>query len=175
VHARVDGANYGAVLRFNEAFAIGYNYAQSFRISTGEGNLTHRVGERQGVPVGEGSDLSARVSLFKGRIEFTAVYYDNFRPNDRFNPNPNAMVENEVAVLFPETFLNTGQDFQTTTTKGYELAEASIGARKPSGVTATTTPTPRRQSRPCGHPVTRCSRCSPVIGRTSSNVRPRSR
>jgi len=121
VKAKVDGANYGAVLRFNDAFAVGYNYAQSFRISTGEGALTHRVGERQGVPVGEGSDISARLSLFKGRVEISTVRYDNFRPNDRFNFNPNVNVENEVAAIFPESFLTTGQDYQTTTTKGYEF------------------------------------------------------
>jgi iron complex outermembrane recepter protein len=121
VKAKVDGANYGAVLRLNDAFAIGYNYAQSFRISTGEGALTHRVGERQGVPVGEGSDISARLSLFKNRIEISAVRYDNFRPNDRFNFNPNVQVEDEVSAIFPDSFLNTGQDYQTTTTKGYEL------------------------------------------------------
>ncbi|MBM3853188.1 MAG: hypothetical protein FJ399_08520, partial [Verrucomicrobia bacterium] len=46
VYAKVDGANYGTVLRLNDAFAIGYNYAQSFRISTGEGADTHRVGEK---------------------------------------------------------------------------------------------------------------------------------
>ena len=121
VYAKVHGANYGAVLRLNDAFAIGYNYAQSFRISTGEGADTHRVGVKQGVPVGEGSDISARLSLFKGRIEINAVRYDNFRPNDRFNPNPNVQIEQEVVALFPETFNPIGQDFQTTTTKGYEL------------------------------------------------------
>lgn len=121
VNAKVDGANYGAVLRFNEAFAIGYNYAQSFRISTGEGGLTHRIGERQGVPVGEGADISARLSLFKNRIEISTVYFDNFRPNDRFNFNPNTFVEEEVAAIFPETFLPTGSDYQTTSTKGYEF------------------------------------------------------
>lgn len=120
VYAKVDGANYGAVLRFNEAFALGYNYAQSFRVSTGEGADTHRVGEKQGVPVGEGSDLSARLGLFGGRIELSVVRYDNFRPNDRFNPNPNVEVENELTAIFPESFLPTGQDYQTTTTKGYE-------------------------------------------------------
>jgi iron complex outermembrane recepter protein len=121
VYAKVHGANYGAVLRLNDAFAIGYNYAQSFRISTGEGADTHRVGEKQGVPVGEGSDISARFSLLKGRIEINVVRYDNFRPNDRFNPNPNVQIENEVTAIFPESFNPIGQDFQTTTTEGYEL------------------------------------------------------
>jgi len=121
VNVRVDGANAGAVVRFNDAFAIGYNWAQSFRISAGEGALTHRVGERQGIGVGEGEDISARLSLLKGRVELTAVRYDNFRPNDRFNPNPNIDVENEVSAIFPETFLPTGQDFQTTRTTGYEF------------------------------------------------------
>ena len=121
VQAKVDGANYGAVFRLNDAFAIGYNYAQSFRISTGEGSLTHRIGERQGVPVGEGEDISARLSLFKGRIEISVVRYDNFRPNDRFNPNPNVQVEDEISAIFPESFLASGQDYQTTTTKGYEF------------------------------------------------------
>jgi hypothetical protein len=126
VNVKVDGANYGAVLRVNDAFAIGYNWAQSFRISSGEGNLTHRIGERQGVGVGEGQDISARLSLLKDRggrhrIEMSVTHYDNFRPNDRFNPNPNVQVEDEVAAIFPDTFLPTGHDRQTTTTKGYEF------------------------------------------------------
>ena len=126
VLAKVDGANYGGVFRLNDAFAIGYNYAQSFRISTGEGADTHRVGEKQGVPVGEGTDISARLSLFpdsngRHRIELNAVRYHNFRPNERFNPNPNVQIENEVVAIFPDTFNPIGQDFQTVTTEGYEL------------------------------------------------------
>ncbi|MES2695213.1 MAG: hypothetical protein V4773_17190, partial [Verrucomicrobiota bacterium] len=126
VNVRVDGANAGAIVRFNDAFAIGYNWAQSFRISAGEGNLTHRVGERQGIGVGEGEDISARLSLLKDRngmhrIEFSAVHYNNFRPNDRFNFNPDVTVEDELSAIFPDTFLPTGQDYQTTTTKGYEF------------------------------------------------------
>lgn len=126
VNVKVDGANAGAILRFNDAFAIGYNWAQSFRISAGEGAILHRVGERQGVGVGEGEDISARLSVLKdrsglNRLEISVVRYHNFRPNDRFNPNPNVQVENEVSALFPDTFEPTGQDYQTTTTEGYEF------------------------------------------------------
>ncbi len=117
----VDGANYGAILRLNDAFAIGYNYAQSFRISIGEGNPSYRVGERQSIPIGEGTDLSARFSLLQGRLEVSATYYDNFTPNARFNPAAPVDVRDEVAAIFPETFFPTGQDYQTTTTKGYEF------------------------------------------------------
>lgn len=126
VNVRVDGANAGAVIRFTDAFAIGYNWAQSFRISAGEGALTHRVGERQGIGVGEGEDISARLSLWKARdgnprIELSVVRYHNFRPNDRFNFNPDIAVEDEVSAIFPDTFLPAGQDYQTTTTEGYEF------------------------------------------------------
>lgn len=126
VNVRVDGANAGAIIRVNDSFAIGYNWAQSFRISAGEGALTHRVGERQGVGVGEGEDISARFSLLKDqsgrhRLEFSAVKYHNFRPNDRFNFNPDVNVEDEISALFPSEFLPTGQDYQTTTTDGYEF------------------------------------------------------
>jgi outer membrane receptor protein involved in Fe transport len=121
VHYEVDGANYGVVLRLNEMFAIGYNYAQSFRISVGEGNPSFNVGERQGIPVGEGQDISARFSFFKGRLELSAVRYDNFTPNARFNPAPVVAIRDEVTAIFPTTFNATGQDYQTTTTSGYEL------------------------------------------------------
>jgi hypothetical protein len=128
VYAKVHGTNYGGILRVNDAFAVGYNWAQSFRISTGEGADTHRVGEKQGVPVGEGTEISARFSLFPDprdprlrRIEINAVKYHNFRPNDRFNPNPAVNVEDEVAAIFPTEFYAPGQDYQTTTTEGYEL------------------------------------------------------
>ncbi len=118
---KVDGANYGAILRVNEAFALGYNYAQSFRISIGEGNPSYNIGEAQGIPVGEGDDISARFSLLQGRIEATATYYNNYSPNAWFSQAPIAEIRDEVAAIFPETFFHTGRDRQTTTTKGYEL------------------------------------------------------
>jgi hypothetical protein len=126
VYAKVHGTNYGGVFRLNDAFAVGYNWAQSFRISTGEGADTHRVGEKQGVPIGEGTEISAKFSLFPDksgmrRIEINAVKYHNFRPNDRFNPNPAVNVENELIAIFPTEFYAPGQDYQTTTTEGYEL------------------------------------------------------
>jgi outer membrane receptor protein involved in Fe transport len=118
---KVDGANYGAIFRLNDAFAIGYNYAQSFRISIGDGNLSYKVGQRQGVPVGEGQDISMRLSPFKGRLEFSAVYYHNYSPNARFNPAPAVAIRDEISAIFPDTFYASGQDLQTTTTKGYEF------------------------------------------------------
>jgi outer membrane receptor protein involved in Fe transport len=131
VLAKVDGANYGAVLRLNDAFAIGYNWAQSFRISTGEGADTFQVGEKQGVPVGEGSDISARLSLFPDkndprfrRIEINLVKYHNYRPNDRFASGTIGLPQlarDELAAIFPTEFLPTGGDYQTTTTEGYEF------------------------------------------------------
>ena len=121
VQYKVDGANYGLVLRANENIAFSYNRAQSFRISVGEGNLTYNPGVRQSIPVGEGEDYSARFTLFGGRVEFNTTYYDNYQPNARFNPAPVIGVRDEVAAIFPETFNPTGQDYQTTTTKGYEF------------------------------------------------------
>ena len=121
VHYKVDGANYGAIVRLNEMFAIGYNYAQSFRISVGEGAGTYNVGEPQGIPVGEGTDISARMSLFKGKVELTAVHYKNFTPNARYNPAPAVTIRDEISAIFPTTFNTAGQDYQTTTTSGNEL------------------------------------------------------
>ena len=118
---KVDGGNYGAILRFNESFALGYNYAQSFRISIGDGNLTYKVGSRQGVPVGEGQDISARFNLLKGRLEFSLVRYNNYSPNARFNPGLTIAVRDELSEIFPDSFYPTGQDLQTTTSKGYEF------------------------------------------------------
>ncbi len=121
VQYKVDGANYGLVLRWNEHIAFAYNHAQSFRISLGEGNLTYNPGVRQSIPTGEGEDFSARMTLFGGKIEFNTTHYNNFQPNARFNPAPVIAVRDEVSALFPETFNPTGQDYQTTTTKGYEV------------------------------------------------------
>ena len=127
VHYAVDGANYGAVLRFNEAFAVAYNHAQSFRISVGEGGNTYVVNEdgtliKQGIPVGEGDELSARGSLLKGRIEMTLTHYKNYTPNARFSPpSVSGLMLDELQAIFPTTFLRTGTDYQTTTTKGYEF------------------------------------------------------
>lgn len=121
-HYQVDGWNAGAVVRFNEVFAVGYNWAQSFRISVGEGAQTFNAGELQSIPVGEGSDISARLTLLKGKIEISAVHYKNFTPNARFNPpGITQEVRDEVSALFPTTFVTTGQDYQTTTTSGNEI------------------------------------------------------
>jgi len=121
VQYKVDGGNYGVVLRVNKNIAFAYNHAQSFRISVGEGNLTYNPGVRQSIPTGEGEDFSARMTLFGGKIEFNTTYYNNYQPNARFNPAPVVAVRDEVAAIFPTTFNPTGQDYQTTTTKGYEV------------------------------------------------------
>jgi len=121
VQYKVDGTNMGVVLRFNEAFALAYNHAQSFRISVGQGSNLYVVGERQGIPTGEGTDMSARLSLLQGRLEATLTHYNNYSPNARFNPAPVVAIRDEVAAIFPTTFLPNGQDYQTTTTSGYEL------------------------------------------------------
>ena len=123
VHYRVDGANYGGVLRFNDMFAVGYNYAQSFRISIGEGAATYVAGDVQGIPVGEGTDISGRFTLPGGKLEISVVHYKNFTPNARYTPGAAITVRDELAAIFPTTF-NTGgtTDYQTTTTQGNEVA-----------------------------------------------------
>jgi iron complex outermembrane receptor protein len=126
VQYKVDGTNLGMVLRFNETFALAFNKAQSFRISLGEGNNTFVVGDsgvalKQSIPTGEGEDMSARLSLFQGRLEATLTRYKNFQPNDRISPAPPVQVRDEVQTIFPTTFLATGADYQSKTTTGYEL------------------------------------------------------
>ena len=122
VHYKVDGANYGGILRFNDTFALGYNYAQSFRISVGEGAATYVAGEVQGIPVGEGQDVSARLTLLKGKLEVNVVHYKNFTPNARFSPGAAINVRDEIAAIFPTTFNTSGTaDYQTTSTSGNEL------------------------------------------------------
>ncbi|MBI5690514.1 MAG: hypothetical protein HZC55_10505 [Verrucomicrobia bacterium] len=123
VHYEVDGTNMGVVLRLNESFAVTYNRAKSFRISLGEGNNTFVVGDdglavKQSIPRGEGQDMSARLSLFKGRLEATVTRYRNYTPNARLAPAPAVPIRDEVQAIFPTTFLATGQDYQTTTTTG---------------------------------------------------------
>lgn len=126
VHYEVNGANLGVVLRLNEAFAVTYNRAKSFRISLGEGNNTFVVGDeginvKQSIPRGEGQDMSARVRLFEGKLEATLTRYDNYTPNARLAPAPAVAIRDEVQAIFPTTFFATGQDYQTTNTTGYEL------------------------------------------------------
>ncbi|MEY4939269.1 MAG: hypothetical protein RIQ93_1004 [Verrucomicrobiota bacterium] len=118
---KVDGKNYGVILRLNDTFAFGYNRAQSFRISAGEGNPAYLQGQRQGMQTGEGQDLSARLSLLGGRLELNTTYYDNFQPNARFAPAPAIAIRDEIAAIFPTTFNSAGQDLQTTRTKGVEV------------------------------------------------------
>lgn len=125
VHYEVNGANMGVVLRVNEAFALTYNRAKSFRISLGEGNNTFVIDDglnvKQSIPRGEGQDMSARLSLFGGKMEVNLTRYDNYTPNARIAPAPAVPIRDEVQAIFPTTFLATGQDYETRQTTGYEL------------------------------------------------------
>ncbi len=118
---KVDGSNYGLVYRYNDSLAVSYNRAQSFRISTGEGSDLFTRGAKQGIPTGEGEDISLRLTLFGGRMEFNSTWYKNYQPNSRFNPAPPIAVRDEIGALFPETFNSSGQDYQTLTTSGLEF------------------------------------------------------
>jgi outer membrane receptor protein involved in Fe transport len=121
VQYKVNGSNFGAVYRLNDIFALAYNHAQSFRISIGEGADLFTVGAKQSIPTGEGEDLTARFTLFKGRIELNTTYYDNYQPNARIAPAPAVAIRDEVTAIFPTTFNGVGQDYQKITTKGFEL------------------------------------------------------
>ncbi|MBL9202683.1 MAG: hypothetical protein JNL39_19375, partial [Opitutaceae bacterium] len=128
VQYKVDGANYGGVFRLNDTFAIGANYAQSFRISVGQGAATFNSGELSSIPVGEGTDLSARFSLFpdaggRPRLELNFVRYKNFTPNARYAvPGVTQLLRDELIAIFPNTFDVTATgDYQTTLTRGNEL------------------------------------------------------
>lgn len=123
VQYKVDGANYGGVLRFNEMFALGYNYAQSFRISVGQGNATFNSGELQSIPVGEGTDISARFTLLQGRLEVNLTRYKNFTPNARYAvPGITQQLRDELVGIFPGAFDPTATaDYQTTLTRGNEV------------------------------------------------------
>ncbi|MDP3071604.1 MAG: TonB-dependent receptor plug domain-containing protein [Opitutaceae bacterium] len=128
VQYKVDGANFGGVFRLNDMFAIGANYAQSFRISVGQGAATFNSGELSSIPVGEGTDLSARFSLFRDsggrpRLELNIVRYKNFTPNARYAvPGVNQLLRDELIAIFPNTFDVTATgDYQTTLTRGNEV------------------------------------------------------
>ncbi len=124
VRYKVDGANYGGVLRFNDMFAVGYNYAQSFRISVGQGAATFNAGELSSIPVGEGSDISARLTLLQGKLELNYVKYNNYTPNARFAvPGVTTAFRDEMTAIFGSEFDVTATgDYQTTRTKGNEVS-----------------------------------------------------
>ncbi len=123
VQYKVDGANYGGVFRLNDMFAIGYNYAQSFRISVGQGGATFNSGELQSIPVGEGTDISARFTLLQGRLELNVTRYKSFTPNARYTvPGITQLMRDELTAIFPSTFDPTASaDYQTTLTRGNEV------------------------------------------------------
>ncbi len=123
VQYKVDGANLGGVFRLNEMFALGYNYAQSFRISLGQGAATFNSGELSSIPVGEGTDMSARFTFLKGKLELNVVRYKNFTPNARYPvPGVNQLLRDEMIAIFPNTFDVTATgDYQTTLTRGSEV------------------------------------------------------
>lgn len=123
VHYKVDGKNAGGVLRLNDTFAVAYNHAQSFRISIGEGAATFNSGELLSIPRGQGDEYSARLSLFKGRLEINTVYYKSFQPNGRYTGISLTQAQkDELSAIFPTTFNTAASaDYQTTTTKGTEF------------------------------------------------------
>lgn len=123
VDYRFEGKNYGAVWRVNDTLAFSYNFAQSYRLSLGDGNEGYRVGTRQGIPYGEGNDAGIRLTLLGGRIEANATYYDNYQPNARSTPLTNSQqsVRDELTALFPDTFNVSGRDTEQITTSGVEV------------------------------------------------------
>jgi outer membrane receptor protein involved in Fe transport len=123
VQYKVDGANYGGVLRINDMIAFGANYAQSFRISVGQGAATFNSGELSGIPVGEGMDYSARFTLLKGKLELNIVRYKNYTPNGRYAvPGVSQLLRDELTAIFPSTFDPTATgDYQTTLARGNEV------------------------------------------------------
>ncbi len=131
VQYKVDGANYGGVFRLNDVFAVGYNYAQSFRISVGQGAATFNSGELSSIPVGEGTDLSARFTLLKGKLELNVVRYKNFTPNARYAvPGVTQLLRDEMIAIFPNSFDVTATgDYQTTLTRGNEVQVIASPAR----------------------------------------------
>lgn len=116
-----DGTNVGAVFHVTDQFAVAYNRAKSFRISAGDGFPIYTPGLRQGIPTGDGQDVSARFNLFKGKVEFNATYYDNYQPNGRLSPFPDLAVLDEISEIFPTNFNRTGRDFQKISTAGVEV------------------------------------------------------
>ena len=123
VQYKVDGANYGGVVRINDMIAFGANYAQSFRISVGQGAATFNSGELSGIPVGEGTDFSARFTLLKGKLELNIVRYKNFTPNARYAvPGVTQLLRDELTAIFPGSFDPTATgDYQTTLSRGNEV------------------------------------------------------
>lgn len=122
VDYKFNGSNYGAVLRVNDMLAFTFNQAQSFRLSLGDGNDGYRVGTKQGIPYGEGTDMGVRFTFLGGRIEANTTYYKNYQPNSRITPLRAAQqsVKNELAALFPTTFNINGTDLEKVTTSGVE-------------------------------------------------------
>jgi len=123
VNYKFNGSNYGAVYRVNDMLAFTFNRAQSFRLSLGDGNDGYRVGTKQGIPYGEGTDMGIRLTLFGGKLEFNTTYYSNYQPNGRITALGSAQqnVKNELAAIFPDTFNINGSDTEKITTSGVEI------------------------------------------------------
>ena len=123
VNYKFNGSNYGAVYRFNDMLAFTFNRAQSFRLSLGDGRDGYRVGTKQGIPYGEGTDMGIRLTLFGGKVEFNSTYYKNYQPNSRITALGSAQqnVKDELAAIFPDTFDVNGGDIEKVTTSGVEI------------------------------------------------------
>lgn len=123
VDYKFDGSNYGAVYRVNDMLAFTFNRAQSFRLSLGDGSDGFRVGTKQGIPYGEGTDMGIRLTMLGGRLELNSTYYKNYQPNSRITPLGAAQqaVTSELAAIFPTTFDVNGRDIEKVTTSGVEF------------------------------------------------------
>jgi hypothetical protein len=93
------------VVRVNDSIAFGYNWAQSFRISTGEGADTVPSAKSRACRRRRQRDFP-RSSPFRDtsgrhRRRINVVKYHNYRPNDRFATGANIQVrETELARNF---------------------------------------------------------------------------
>jgi outer membrane receptor for ferric coprogen and ferric-rhodotorulic acid len=116
--------NAGATLHlFKDRLTLVYNYAQSTRMSLGDGRDGLLYGTKQGLPTGEGTEMGLRYRTLRDTVQLAIVYYDNYQPNDRVTLSMSQDLLNKLNSVYTDLVnpsFDARGDTQKRTTKGWE-------------------------------------------------------
>ena len=113
--------NIGGVYHATSWLSPFFNYAEAYSISLGAGSDTWKVGQKEGLPTGDGYETGLRWSLLGGKLESNWTYYVTDQQGDRNEPAPTAAVTTELAALFADFNPAGGRDTQTVRSRGLEF------------------------------------------------------
>lgn len=113
--------NLGGVFHATKWLSGFFNWAESYRISSGVGADSLKIGDQQGLSTGDGIETGLRWSLLGGKVVSNWTYYKTLMYRDRGIPMIPTAVRDELEAIFVDDFNRDGADTQTLSTSGLEF------------------------------------------------------